>query len=791
MAASDRGIWAVDIGNSALKAMHLYHDGEDITVLNFDYVEHSAILSASDLTESQRNEAIADTLSTFISRNDIDKKDEIAISVAGQNSFSRFVPLPPVEPKRIPEIVQFEAVQQIPFDINEVEWDWQLMDNPDSPDKTVGLFAIKNEVLGEALNFFNAEGLRVTLVQISPMAIHNYLLYDRDDVGPESSKATVILDMGAENTTLIVSTQTSVWQRTIRIGGNSFTEAISETFKIRFSKAEKLKRTAAMSKYVRQIFSAMKPVFTDYSSEIQRSLGFYTSNMNGKGFSRIIALGGGMKLKGLAKYLQQSIGITLVKPDSFESLQLDESVSPAKFHEHVSDFGIVYGLGVQALDEAKIKTNLLPRRIARSMALARKTRMFSVAAGILLVVSFICLGNSILNKGKYASAGSDRTYVEDVVRQAQGIESDVQEFEGKIDPLNKIIEEEVALFDYRETIPKLNQTIIECLPNAKNNPDEARLYEAYRSGDIATVKSIPRKDRKAMFITSVDIEYAKDISKAKFGKARRGGVRTSRQSRGGGGDMMMDEMMMDEMMMMGPGGGGTGVSGGRRPGGAMPRSGADSGEAAKEVDGGPGFLVIIEGYSPYGEIEKLMDPLSISSDKSDWGMITRFEKLDSVFEETEFELYGKGDINHFKQEIELVDLNSGLTPAGVGYFRQLERVPAEHLAGNEAGMAAYGAYAANQTGRIIVEDVLVDPMTNEEMSKTYDILTVEDVDADPGKTGKDIGVIKINNKGEQVFIERDHWFRIQAKFKWKKYPAAPTEDAEAATDGVAEDEFGF
>ena len=772
MAAADRGVWAIDIGNSAIKAMRLYQGDEGLSVLSFDYVEHSTILSASDLTQSQRNEAITETLNKFVSRNDIDKKDEIAISIAGQNSFSRFVPLPPVEPKRIPEIVQFEAVQQIPFDINEVEWDWQLMDNPDSPDKTVGLFAIKNEVLSEVLNFFNAEGLTVTLVQISPMAIHNYLLYDRNDVGPESSKATVVLDMGAENTTLIVSTQTSVWQRTIRIGGNSFTEAIAETFKVRFSKAEKLKRTAAMSKYVRQIFSAMKPIFTDYSSEIQRSLGFYTSNMGGKGFSRIIALGGGMKLKGLAKYLQQSIGITLVKPDSFESLELDESVSPAKFHEHVSDFGIVYGLGVQALGEAKIKTNLLPRRIARSMALARKTKMFTVAAGILLVVSFMCLGNAVLNKSKYASAKSVRNEINGIIDQAQGIVSKVEKIEGGILPLDKIIEKEIAYFDYRKTIPKLSQTIIQCLPNSQNNPDDARLYDAYKDGDIAIVKSIPRQQRKVLFITRLNIEYAEDISTTQFGQVRSVGTRRNiRTPRGGGG--FPGGMMNPGVFPSGPGGimnpgvflGGPGNVPRPKPSGGV--AAADGEE--KEVVGGPGFLVIIEGYSPYGEIEELMDPLSVSGDESDWGLITRFEKLDKIFEGAEFELFGKGNIGHFKQEDELVDLASGLTPAGIGFLRQLERVPAEYLNRNENRLGA-GRPAANQNGRMTVEEVLVDPMTNEEMGKTFDLVTEEDVESDPEKTGKDIGTIKINSKGEQMFIERDRWFRIHAKFKWKNAP---------------------
>jgi type IV pilus assembly protein PilM len=139
------------------------------------------------------------TLRKFLEEKDLGQ-DEVAISIAGQNSFARFIKLPPVEPKKIPEIVQFEAVQQIPFDINEVEWDWQLMEVEGSPDKEVGLFAIKNELIAEVMDHFTKSNLRVSCVQIAPMALYNYEYYDLKDVAENAKKATVILDMGAENT---------------------------------------------------------------------------------------------------------------------------------------------------------------------------------------------------------------------------------------------------------------------------------------------------------------------------------------------------------------------------------------------------------------------------------------------------------------------------------------------------------------------------------------------------------------------------------------------------------------
>jgi type IV pilus assembly protein PilM len=334
MASKAQGVWAIDIGTCSLKALRLRLSDEGIEVVGFDYLEHEKILSASEISTGDKHNAIAATLRQFLSRNDVGK-EEVAISIAGQNSFARFIKLPPVEPKKIPEIVQFEAIQQIPFDINEVEWDWQKMEIQGSPDAEVGIFAIKNELIAEIMDHFTRENLHITCVQIAPMAMFNYLLYDRKEVLSEGRKATIMLDIGAENSTLAICTRDTVWQRSIRIGGNSFTQAIADAFKLSFDKAEKLKRSAPMSKYMRQIYTAMKPVYTELSGELQRSLGFYGSSGPGRdqGFSGIIAMGGGMKLQGLTKYLQQSLGIPVVKPDSFERLKAAGAVSAASFHE--------------------------------------------------------------------------------------------------------------------------------------------------------------------------------------------------------------------------------------------------------------------------------------------------------------------------------------------------------------------------------------------------------------------------------------------------------------------------
>ncbi len=800
--AALHGVWAIDIGITSLKALRLRQGEEGLEVIGFSHIEHSRILSV-DLDQDEKDEIVAETLRKFLEDNDIGK-EEVAISIAGQNSFARFIKLPPVEPKKIPEIVQFEAVQQIPFDIHEVEWDWQLMENEDSPDKEVGLFAIKNELISEVMDHFTKEDFRVSCVQIAPIALYNFAYFDMADIESSPDKATIILDMGAENTTLVICTKDAVWQRSIRVGGNTFTQAIADTFKKPFSTAEKLKRTAPMSKYMRQIYTAMKPVYTDLGSEIQRSLGFYSSSPAGrdKTFSKVIALGGGMKLQGLAKYLTQSLGLPVIKPDSFERLELSSDVSSAQFHENLSDFGVVYGLGVQLLDESKITTNLLPRRIARAMAWTRKARMFTIAASVLLLVMVLGLGKAFKDSKQWDSNQNNRSGIKSAINKVQGVKNNIKDQENRKQPALDKIKKEMERFTHREVIPQFNETVIKCLPNEENTPSQADLYTAFNDGNVQEVMAIERSERKQLFVTRFAIEYAEDVETAGFPQANTGtGRRSSRSSRrrgAGAGPMMMPDMMMPEFDMMRP------MAPQGRP--ANNRGAAKgTGKDAEEETGGAGFTVLIEGYSPYRNIAELLDPPMVGDDQDKWGIVSRFENLVKLYPEMPFELFNKHQIEHFTLETGWVDLDDKEMPQGIGIEKEIERVPAALL--NEKTTRRTGGRTmrpdmpgmrdefmmpdmmmrdmptqpTRRGGRagsefIYTENVLVDPMTNEEMSKTYDIYTQKDVDADPELTERDLGKKKTTSFGEEKFIERDQWFRIQAKFIWKGAPKDKSQD---------------
>jgi len=735
MAAVSGAVWAIDIGNNSLKALHLSAETGVIEVIGFDNIQHGRILTGDGVKATERDELVAISFRQFASQHDLGK-DDVVVSVPSQNSFARFVNLPPVEQKRIPEIVKFEAVQQIPFDINDVQWDWQLMTETGSPENKVGIFAIKNEVVTSVLEHFGRENLQVAYVQMAPMALYNYILYDRPDLFHFDDQGIVVLNIGAENTDLVVCTKSTVWQRCILIGGNAFTRAIADTFKLSFEKAEKLKRTAPMSKYARQIFQAMRPVFTDIASEVQRSLGFYKSSNPNTKLTRIIALGGGTKMRGLLKYLQQTVQIPAERPDSFKNLAVGSGVSAVKFQENVCDFGVVYGLGLQGLGQARIESNLLPRGIARSMAWAGKARYFTAAACVLLLVSVLSFARTLFDRVAYGSKADVRQKISSIISTATEARSklEAKKLEGSV--YEAMIQKELEVFNYRDVIPLLHQTIISALPNEKNNPAQKKLYEAFANGDVETVREVPRKERKQIFITGMSVNFAEDVNTMPF----------------------LDTGLLLDMGKAGPGQYGADYER-RRHRQDYTRSRSWQGSrtaqqvAVKRV---PGFLVTIVGYSPYDyrRIGELMDPAGVENDKSRWGFITRLMHLDDleVFDgNSPFELFKKTDVKHFDLvpnvvEISQRDTDSTNVPVGIGVpdirFEKTRRTSTVELGPEEQGVR-----------------VLIDPMTKEIISK------VPVLDAD--------GKMRLDGTGKPIYQINDTWFILNAKFAWKDAPSPP------------------
>ncbi len=472
--AKIQAVWAIDIGQSALKALKLSpgEEPEQLVAEAFDYVEYPKILSQPD---ADAEELVREALSTFLERNDV-KGCRVAVGVSGQAGLVKFIKLPPVEKKRIPDIVKFEARQQIPFALEEVIWDYQQIGGDSSEEEDegftmaeVGLFAMKRDQINRAILPLKNAGIEVDIVQMGPIALYNYIAFDNPPPKPEEKGETpgsyVLLDIGADNTDLIITDGTRIWQRNVPIGGNHFTRGLTKELKLTFAKAEHLKRNATKAPDPRAVFTAMRGVFNDFSSEVQRSIGFYSSVNRQAKILKVIGLGNGFKLPGLQKFLQQNLNQEIEKLERFQRLVGDEVINAPQFQENLPSFAVAYGLAVQGLDRAPLKTNLLPPEIEQTRMIRRK-KPWALAASTLLMLGF-----SAMFLSAWHALAKTRPF-EDPVKQAQAVSNQGKEYQSSYDnavaEFKKIDEEGKALVaDTPDTAswPALLQTLLAALPN--------------------------------------------------------------------------------------------------------------------------------------------------------------------------------------------------------------------------------------------------------------------------------------------------------------------------------------
>lgn len=471
--------WGLDVGVSSLKAIKLRRDGDRVTVEAFDVIEHDKFLSEPDV---DRDSLIRSTLQKFVSKYPV-RRDVVYISVPGSMTFSRFVKLPPVETKKIPEIVRFEAIQQIPFPLDQVNWDYHTFQHPDSPDVEVGIFAMKKELVAQVMSNFRAAELNIQGVQLSSLAVYNAAAYD----GMTEGKGTIVIDMGAENTNLVVLDSGRLWLRTINIGGNHFTDALAKSFKQPFARAEQLKKTAATSKYQKQIYQAMRPIFADLVAEIQRSIGNYNQTHRDSRLERVMGMGNPFKLPNLQKYLQQELKMDVERLENFRNANVEKA---AAFSESILSMTTAYGLAVQALGLAQINANLLPVEIARQMMWKKKQPWFIGAAAL------VALG-AVANAATLFMAKSDFNAAE--LSPEQDNEVLQSKFQNDVTAWNKVaftydqaqkqIDGQLQLLGKRKVWPLLVSDVFESLPQASRSASSPIVLTSMTADYVTSLSS--------------------------------------------------------------------------------------------------------------------------------------------------------------------------------------------------------------------------------------------------------------------------------------------------------------
>ncbi len=446
--------WGIEIGQFAIKAIRLERDGDNVSVTDFAVLPHRKVLSTPDIDVAEVTRL---SLGQLISEKDLEG-EHLVISVPGHSAFARFAKLPPVEKKDLPEIVKFEAVQQIPFPIEEVEWDYEAFHQEDSPEVEVGIFAITRERVNERLDVYGEVGITPETLTLSPVSLFNAMNYDLNLSGAKDP--VVFIDIGTQATDVIIATGDRCWIRTFPLGGTHFTEAIASTFKITYAKAERLKQEAASSKYAKQIMQAMRPVFADLLQELQRSLS-YASSLGE--LTSMVGLGSTFKIPGLRKFIGQQLQVNVTRLDEFKRIDVSGR-DAASFAEHCVNMGTAYGLALQGVGLSQIDINLVPSAILREQMWHAKTKWFVAAASIIVVGSALSILGPFMQERQLGTEGVSAK-VKQVIDKGEKFKRafDKAELSGRV---STDAGQMISLFEYRDIWPYIVQDAADSLAAA-------------------------------------------------------------------------------------------------------------------------------------------------------------------------------------------------------------------------------------------------------------------------------------------------------------------------------------
>jgi len=290
-------------------------------------------LGADGAQEATRSAAILKALQNLLAGNSV-KSRNVNVCAPGFQVFSKFVKLPPVESSKVEQIIQYEAQQNVPFPLEEVVWDYQIMGALPSGEQEVLLVAIKADVVEGLFKVSEQAKLRLQLTDVSPAALCNAWRYNYGDV----EDCTMLLDIGAKTSNLLFFEKGKVFSRSINIGANSITQDFVGESKLPFAEAEKTKITegfvslggayeepenphqAAISKIARQFMTRLH-------IQVNQTMQFYRGQQGGAAPQRLFLSGGASIMPYTAQFFAEKLNLPVEYFNPLRNVEISPEIN--------------------------------------------------------------------------------------------------------------------------------------------------------------------------------------------------------------------------------------------------------------------------------------------------------------------------------------------------------------------------------------------------------------------------------------------------------------------------------
>jgi type IV pilus assembly protein PilM len=341
---------------------------------------------ADPSNEGARNAQIGAALREMLGELGI-KGGPVNYATAAQSVFARFVKLPAVEEEKIERIIAFEAQQNVPFPIDEVVWDYQLVGGGTDEQIQVVLVAIKEDLLDGINAAVESAGLRTSIVCVATMALYNAFRYNYSDLGG----CSLLVDIGARTTNLLFIEPGKIFSRSVAIGGASVSSAIAKEFGEPMGAAEfRKKRDGFVSlggayaepedPEVGRVSKIVRGTMTRLHAEMMRSISHYRAQQQGNAPDRLYLCGGSTSTPYMREFFQEKLQVPVEFFNPLRNVAVSAAVDPGEVARAAHLLGELTGLALRGATTCPMELNLRPRSVVRRQELERRRPYFVLAA---------------------------------------------------------------------------------------------------------------------------------------------------------------------------------------------------------------------------------------------------------------------------------------------------------------------------------------------------------------------------------------------------------------------------
>ncbi len=324
------------------------------------------------------------------------KAGPVNICAPGFHVFSKFVKLPPVDSSKVTQIIQYEAQQNVPFPLSEVVWDYQILGTAPSGELEVLLVAIKSDIVEGLFKIAELSKLKLQICDASPAALCNAFRYNYGEL----EDCTLLLDIGAKTSNVLLFEKGKVFSRSISLGANTITQDFATEAKLKFDDAERIKiaegfvslggayeepenpHQAAISKIARQFM-------TKLHIQVNQTLQFYRGQQGGSAPQRVFLSGGASIMPYTAQFFAEKLNVPVEYFNPFRNVQIDPAVDLEGLSRVAHSLGEVVGLGLRNLATCPVEMNLMPQSTLRWQAFNQKKPYLVATVACVVGVAFV------------------------------------------------------------------------------------------------------------------------------------------------------------------------------------------------------------------------------------------------------------------------------------------------------------------------------------------------------------------------------------------------------------------